>query len=296
MSEPWVPTINDLRVKLCYICREEERHDTPEDPPRAWTHPCNCTLIAHESCLLKWIKSAQQNPDRAANALKCPQCGARYELESNNPLTLRLLDAWNRGLSRVGKVVTVSCVGIIAISFGAGVYAICTSYGAHALQQFLGKEVFDTILTDDPSNWPWHAFLNLPLIPLSLIVSRTPLFTTVSPLIPLLFAWPTSVPVASAENVISARWAGAEGVARSLFPPGPALWWPPSPTLVCALFPFVRTLYTNGLARLTHRVMHIREMPAPPVRRLVWALNDGGPGQGASVGEFRETDPSRARV
>jgi hypothetical protein len=22
------PTVNDLRVKLCYICREEERHDS----------------------------------------------------------------------------------------------------------------------------------------------------------------------------------------------------------------------------------------------------------------------------
>lgn len=96
--------------------------DPQEGPPRAWTHPCNCTLVAHESCLLQWIKAAQQNPDRAPNALKCPQCGAKYELESKNPLMLRVLDAWNKALLRVGRLTTVSCAGIIVISFGAGAF------------------------------------------------------------------------------------------------------------------------------------------------------------------------------
>ena|SRR5882762_3221749 len=104
-----------------YVPRVSTRHTPePDDPPRQWTHPCNCTLIAHETCLLQWIKASQQNLDRAANAMKCPQCGERYVLESKNPLTLRFLNAWNRALSRVGKWVTVSCVTIVAISFGAG--------------------------------------------------------------------------------------------------------------------------------------------------------------------------------
>ena len=94
-------------------------HDVdPEDPPRAWTHPCSCTLVAHESCLLQWIKAAQQDPAKANNALKCPQCGATYELESDNPRILRLLNAINSVLSAAGKAATVMGVVSLATSFG----------------------------------------------------------------------------------------------------------------------------------------------------------------------------------
>ncbi|TFY73924.1 hypothetical protein EWM64_g10088, partial [Hericium alpestre] len=202
----WVPTVDDLRVKLCYICREEERYDSPEEPPRAWTHPCNCTLVAHESCLLQWIIAAQQTPDRAANALKCPQCGAEYELESRNPPILKFLDAWNKGMSRVGRVVTVSIAGVVFIAIGSGLYAVCTSYGAFAMREFIGKDLYDQIMTDDPAKWPWYAFINLPLIPLSLINSRGGFFLNISPLVPLLSGWPYAGPVSDpAQNGFLAR-------------------------------------------------------------------------------------------
>lgn len=275
MSEPWVPTIDDLRVKLCYICREEETYDKPEDPPRVWTHPCNCTLVAHESCLLHWIKAAQQNPDRAANALKCPQCGAHYELDSYNPRPLRLLDAINRGLSRVGKIVTITCVGITTVSFGGALYVVFTSYGVYAVRCFLGKDMFDALLTDEPSNWPWHAFINLPLIPISLIASRTPIASAISPLIPLLFAWPPTAPQAGLAG--SWPWRGSDSwLSSTVFPNSPARYWPPSPTLVCALFPFVKSLYNLGLRRLTRLVVNSHESPQGPLRRVEWALNDEG--------------------
>jgi E3 ubiquitin-protein ligase DOA10 len=73
-------------------------------------HPCNCTLIAHESCLLEWIKSSQG--DRNNNALKCPQCGAKYDMESDNPLPLRLLNGVNKFVSAVCRktmVIAVIC-------------------------------------------------------------------------------------------------------------------------------------------------------------------------------------------
>ncbi|KAI6115000.1 hypothetical protein EV401DRAFT_1978059, partial [Pisolithus croceorrhizus] len=184
MAQRQVPTIDDLRVKLCYICREEERYDAPENPPRAWTHPCRCTLIAHESCLLQWIQSSQQNRSRALNALKCPQCGSPYDLESNNPIILRLLDAGNKGLSAVGKIVTVASFTVVVVSIGTGIYILCTAYGAYALREFLGPEMFDILLSDDPARWPWHSFINLPLIPLSLIMSRLPRKSPITPLVP----------------------------------------------------------------------------------------------------------------
>ncbi|KAA1474173.1 hypothetical protein DENSPDRAFT_823929 [Dentipellis sp. KUC8613] len=276
MANPnWVPTVNDLRVKLCYICREEEPFDKPDDPPRPWTHPCSCTLVAHESCLLQWIIAAQQNPDRAANALKCPQCGAKYELESKNPLTLRLMNVWNRSLARVGKIITVSIAGIVVMSFGAGMYALCTSYGAFAMQEFIGKDLYDQILTDDPAKWPWYAFLNLPLIPLSLIGARTPFIVSISPLVPLLSGWPFAGPVSGGSQTQSLFTRLTGGAAGSSQWASKVAWWPPSPGLVCALFPFVRTLYQVGRRRVTRWVMNTnKDMPTP----RLWTVNEDGEG------------------
>jgi E3 ubiquitin-protein ligase DOA10 len=68
-----VPTVDDLRTKLCYICREEEDADAAA-ASAAWVHPCGaCALVAHEDCLLQWMRSAQQSEVHAAKALVCPQ-------------------------------------------------------------------------------------------------------------------------------------------------------------------------------------------------------------------------------
>ena len=127
------------QVKLCYICREEELHGARkfchvslhfrspehrflalENPPRRWTHPCKCTLVAHEQCLLKWIQSAQASQGRAPNALKCPQCGMNYELESNNPLVLRVMEVGNKMIQKAGSLFivfgTATVAGVIGTS------------------------------------------------------------------------------------------------------------------------------------------------------------------------------------
>ena len=130
------PTVDDLRVKLCYICREEERYDSTlynlrathilisfldrPDPPPVWTHPCKCTLVAHESCLRHWINTQQRDLGRSRGELKCPQCGAWYEFEGYNPRILRILNSVNRTLSRSGRVIIVLCAGTVIVSFGAG--------------------------------------------------------------------------------------------------------------------------------------------------------------------------------
>ncbi|TFY62254.1 hypothetical protein EVJ58_g3979 [Rhodofomes roseus] len=268
-AETRVPTVDDLRVKLCFICREEERYDSPEDPPRAWTHPCQCTLVAHEACLLQWIKAAQQDPARARNALKCPQCGASYELESDNPhpRILRILDRSNALLSIAGKVVMIGGLATVFVSFGFGLYLVCTSYGAHAMQSMVGKEMYDILLTDEPSNWPWHAFVNLPMIPISLVLSRSPTFVTF-PLLPLIISWPSSHPVPTAAlRLGAASW--------SLFgrndgdPYGPILGWPPSPVMAAMLFPFIGRLYREQYSKLKHLIMGTRPTQHEPVRNIV---------------------------
>lgn len=155
LANPVIPTIDHLRVSAsdCEICADhanafhrsnyatsvERKRSTaarpccsnarayadmvctgPVDPPVAWVHPCNCTLVAHESCLLNWIRAAQQEPSRAPNALKCPQCNTVYEIESRNPFILRFLNQMSLGASVVGRIVTVCGVTgiIVSCSFG----------------------------------------------------------------------------------------------------------------------------------------------------------------------------------
>ncbi|KAI0632917.1 hypothetical protein C8Q77DRAFT_1120476 [Trametes polyzona] len=278
--EEWVPTVNDLRVKRCYICYEEEFYDNPEDPPRAWTHPCSCTLVAHESCLLQWIKSSQQDPARANKALKCPQCGATYELESDNPLLLRILNALNGALSATATIVGFTC-GIA--SFGITIYVVSTSYGAYAVKEFIGEEMFNLLLTDDPGKWPPHAYIHLPIIPFSLILSRTGLFDSL-PMVPLLLTWATTPPINASSSAslvppsLSNFWGLIRGRPEDGTPFSPALNWPPTPFMITVLFPFIRIAYRRAFHRLTTWVMgsaNAESSTLSRVRRIILAMNEG---------------------
>lgn len=134
-------------MKLCYICREEEQYDgtsshlvgqtsddqaaltDPPHPPVEWVHPCNCTLVAHEKCLLNWIQSSQEEPARKKKALKCPQCGTTYELESYNPPLLKFLNNLNASAAVAGKVVFACGVagGVAACASGTWLWLLsCT--------------------------------------------------------------------------------------------------------------------------------------------------------------------------
>jgi hypothetical protein len=108
--------------------------------------------------------------------------------------------------------------------------------------------MFRVLLTGDPTRWPLHAWINLPFIPFSLIASRTSYLLFTSPLISLLYPWPTSTPIAS-------QVARGSNSAVSLVHPMRQPMWPPSPALVCALFPFVRVLYDRLRARATRALV-----------------------------------------
>jgi len=139
--QPREPTVDDLRVKTCYICLEEEHHDSalsltisvhvvnvnpihvsigPPDPPPVWTHPCKCTLIAHESSLLHWISTQQRDFGRSRNQVKCPQCREFFELVDYSPTVLRVLNFVHRALSRTDRIATWFYVPATVILFGAG--------------------------------------------------------------------------------------------------------------------------------------------------------------------------------
>ncbi len=158
---------------------------------------------------------------------------------------------------------------------------VSTSYGAFAVKEFLGEGMYNVLLTDDPNNWPWHAFVQLPIIPFSLILSRTRLFDTF-PLVPLFLTWSSSPPVrtpAAASSVWT--WPRTAQAYHT-----PAISWPPTPFMAMVLLPFIRMAYRRWFDRLTKYVMGTQGDGAGaaaerdhggPIRRVIWALNENGP-------------------
>jgi hypothetical protein len=135
--------------------------------------------------------------------------------------------------------------------------------------------MYDLLLTDDPSNWPWHAFLNLPLIPLSLILSRTPLASNILPIVPILLAWPTSTPIASRDRLTIAHWSRTQTTSEIHYPS--LSTWPPAPALFgLFVFPVARMFYRRLFTKITHWVLNTKPSSETSVRRFIWAMNDAG--------------------
>jgi len=122
------------------------------------------------------------------------------------------------------------------------------AYGAFALHEFVGPDIFRALLMSSPSNWPLHAWFYLPMIPFSLIISCMPLVIwTISPLILLLFLWPSTFP-------ISTHGGSSRSARFSLFASCQSLWPPPT-VLVCALFPIVCILYGHLHDHIVRRMV-----------------------------------------
>lgn len=122
----------------------------PSDPPKRWIHPCKCTLIAHEDCLLEWIRISETNPDqKVASLRKCPQCKERYTIVSDYPSALHLLNVVRRLAATGGQLVLLCSLAAGCASACAGIYVCCTGYGSFAIRKFIGHEMYDVLIGDD---------------------------------------------------------------------------------------------------------------------------------------------------
>lgn len=149
---------------------------------------------------------------------------------------------------------------------------LLTSYGAFALRHFVGDEVFNLILGDDPTNWSLYAYLNLPMIPLSLLMSRTRMFRSSLPFVPTMVAWATMAPIVGErstgfrsllpsfgfssfeQKLRGAQHASVSGILSSTV--SDVLFsWPPSPFLMNFIFPTVQAYYRLYRARLRRHVL-----------------------------------------
>ncbi|KAJ6464276.1 hypothetical protein C8R47DRAFT_1156279 [Mycena vitilis] len=242
------PTLADLRVKLCYICRDEEKDATV--PPRVWVHPCNCTLVAHESCLLEWIKSSE-GTSRESAARQCPQCKTPYEVESNNPVVLRFMRAVDKTLASADVGFYIAGIYFVV----RAIYRVHISYGAWALRKYVGDEMFELLLTDDRSKWPLIAKFNVVLIPAGLVLSRLGLNYTISA---LLATWPTFAFLPSSVDF----WDDSAQPTGTLVPRS-GLPWPPSPMVFgFVLLPICRRLYNHYFTKFSRWLLELQ--PAPP--------------------------------
>lgn len=77
---------------------------------------------------------------------------------------------------------------------------------------------------------------------------------------------------------MAARWTPKQK-ASDAYPFAPVINWPPSPAMAAILFPMAAGLYQRSFARFRCWVMGSEPVPKPPVRRIVWALNEDGPAQ-----------------
>ena len=143
------------------------------------------------------------------------------------------------------------------------------------------SRMFNLVLTDDPINWPWAAYINLPLIPISLILSRFHKSSSSSSLvIPLLLSWPSAPPVGEPARKLYEFWGRPENAERLtrfsfLNSTSKSEMWPPPPVLF-ALFgvPMIKALYRNVYAWTYYKVLKV-PLPVIGNTRNGVRLNNG---------------------
>ena len=154
--------------------------------------------------------------------------------------------------------------------------------------------MFNTILTKDPSNWSWSAYINLPLLPISLISSR---FQASSLIIPLLLWQPaTAGPVGEQGRRVLEYWSKPENAARlSQMKFITAHSWPPPPLILGIIgFPVIRVLYQKFYAYLYLKLMGT-PLPLPRRERGIFINNaffmvhiEQNPGEGQQPQQRQE--------
>jgi hypothetical protein len=141
---------------------------------------------------------------------------------------LRFLDQVSEQASKGTRILSV-------VVIGSGVMVCLMTYGAHALRCFVGPTVTHLTLGDSPASWPWHAYLNLPIIPVTLISTKISYFDIISPLSSLFFFAPHGL----FPNIATSQ----------------TVTYPPSAPLTFALLPPLRAAYSFLYQKLAQYVM-----------------------------------------
>ncbi|KIY44899.1 hypothetical protein FISHEDRAFT_61578 [Fistulina hepatica ATCC 64428] len=258
------PTIDDLRVKSCYICLEEERHDGQLDIR------FECVYLLDLDCLIKWINSSDRS---ARNTRKCPQCGFKYRLISDNPHPhiLRVLDAVHVLVANSSRAFVLGIsTGAIALML-RGLHELARAYGEHAMRCFIGPDLFEALAGSDRNQWPVVAQITLPLTSFILLGPR---HLSTDALLCIFASW-TTLPWAP-------RGSKGSSLIASKLPffatPQIRHAWPPTPMLFALAVPLIRLAYARAFSHLSEHLLGLQPVIDTDDRRrndFLWNLNRG---------------------
>ncbi|KAF2111757.1 hypothetical protein BDV96DRAFT_498932 [Lophiotrema nucula] len=235
----------DTEPRKCWICFTDETED--DENTSEWRSPCPCALVAHEKCLLDWIAdmeapTAGRRAGGKAGKILCPQCKSEIRLQRPRSVVVDTI--------RVGEKLTGALMipAFVALS-GTAVYLTAKMLGTHAIIQVFGDrdayQILEPILSGQEELQHGHASVvvqtlhhmarhwrlsfGLPLIPTTLILSRTSIADGFLPFLPLIFF-----------------------VSSGTTSPGDSMReisWPPSAAFSIATLPYVRMVYNAGYER-----------------------------------------------
>jgi hypothetical protein len=194
-------TNNAAETKRCWICFGEDT-----DSEGKWVHPCQCSLVSHEQCLLDWI--AENQKITPLKKVSCPQCASSYVLAETHSLPLVLM-------SLIDGLVHTAAPYITVLGLGCSMLITSTTFGAYTILTLFGTKEGERLI-GNPAYWTWRTWGGLPAIPVALIASR--------------LKWADNVLPAAALLLLRMT-----GISYPL-----KITWPPSPAVMFGLLPWVR--------------------------------------------------------
>ncbi|GAA6015496.1 hypothetical protein JCM10207_008614 [Rhodosporidiobolus poonsookiae] len=216
----------DELPQQCWIC-----YDDASESTRHLLHVCDCTLLAHSDCLLTWLD--QQHSTQPTTATKCPVCAAPIVVKEDTSDVLRVYRKLRR---KADSASLVAAVGAVTASG----WFVASAYGAWVVRVFMGEQVAQALLISQDGSVPWRHWLNLPLIPFSLVLSRTPLVDSLLPFLPLTLVLSTHTHTTLFDPL------GLDDL---------TLHYPPSPTLTVCVLPWLRLIYLRARLRVFNAVL-----------------------------------------
>ncbi|KAL2436576.1 hypothetical protein ABEF95_012312 [Exophiala dermatitidis] len=155
-----------LGSRKCWICMSDASEDDPNNPP-VWRSPCQCSLTAHESCLLDWVADLE-NPKnqkrKGSTKILCPQCKSEIKISRPKSYVVSAYRALDRTL---GKLVFPGLGLSVLGSFWAGAWC----HGFYSVYLVFGEEDATRIFEEALRHPLWHVAYGL--IPVNLIFART---------------------------------------------------------------------------------------------------------------------------
>ncbi|OAD75239.1 hypothetical protein PHYBLDRAFT_71997 [Phycomyces blakesleeanus NRRL 1555(-)] len=235
ITTPDQPTYSETEYneRRCWICFGEDG-----DSEGRWVSPCQCSLIAHEKCLLRWMFESQKK--EPLKQVTCPQCAFPYSFQQKTSLSYIMITLGERALSTIAPY-------FFGFTIGCSIIIAATTLGAFTVVTVMGPKDSERLI-GNPAQWTWRAWVGLPLIPATLLTSIFP-FANVYPFVAFTFM-----------SMASRSYRR------------PSLNWPPSVFDVVIGYPMVRMVYVSA-RNATYRLVVRRSMLRSSSPRQSLGLN-----------------------